>query len=300
MNPNDRDLDDLFGERGGRFGDLYRRLPRYEPPRRLDRAVLGEAARAVRSRKPPRRQRWIVGLGSAAGLVLAAGIAWRIGHEPVATDIGADRGRVVPVQPITQTRHAGQNQEPPRNAPAAAPEAAGSAMSQPSGGAARRSDSDALERARKSPPRAQAPRPAPSQAPKPASAAPEPAPPPTVAARPQPFPEARDAAAGAKTADEAANSGNAAGSADMQSAAKSSSRNEAATSQRLRRAAPSAPPSSSVELQRDTRLSPDDWLSHIRELVRRDRRQQAIESLRLFVRAHPERRVPDDLQPLLD
>ncbi len=77
----DRDLDDLLGDDGGRFGGLYRRLPRYEPPRRLDRAVLGEAARAVHSGKPPRRQRWIVGVGSAAGLVLAAGIAWRIGHD---------------------------------------------------------------------------------------------------------------------------------------------------------------------------------------------------------------------------
>ena len=36
---------------------------------------LGEAARAVRSGRRPRRERWIVGVGSAAGLVLAAGIA---------------------------------------------------------------------------------------------------------------------------------------------------------------------------------------------------------------------------------
>jgi hypothetical protein len=33
--------------------------------------------------------------------------------------------------------------------------------------------------------------------------------------------------------------------------------------------------------------------------MRQGRRQQAIESLRLFVRAHPDSRVPDDLQPLL-
>jgi hypothetical protein len=233
--------------------------------------------------------------------VLAAGIAWRIGHEPVATDTGADRGRVVPVQPITETPRARQDQEPFREAPAAAPEAAGSAMPQPSSGTGHRGDSDALDRTRKSVPRTQAPRPAPSQPPKPASAVPEPAPPPAVAARPQPFSESRDAEAGAETAEDAAKSGNAvAGSANVQSAAKSSSRSEAAPSEHLRRAAPSAPPSSSVELQQDTQLSPDDWLSRIRELVRQDRRQQAIESLHLFVRAHPDWRVPDDLQPLLD
>ena len=81
-----RDPDDLLREGGGETGDLYRRLPRYDPPRRLDRAVLNEAARAVHSGKPPRRQRWIVGIGSAAGLVLAAGLAWRIGHEPMSTN----------------------------------------------------------------------------------------------------------------------------------------------------------------------------------------------------------------------
>ena len=42
-----RDPDDLLRDGGGEIGDLYRRLPRYEPPRRLDRAVLNEAARAV-------------------------------------------------------------------------------------------------------------------------------------------------------------------------------------------------------------------------------------------------------------
>ena len=79
----ERDVDELLGKDGGEIGHLYRRLPRYEPPRRLDRAVLGEAARAVHSGKPPRRQRWIVGyVGSAVrAWSLAAGIAWRIGHD---------------------------------------------------------------------------------------------------------------------------------------------------------------------------------------------------------------------------
>jgi hypothetical protein len=293
MNPNDRDLDDLLGERGGRTGDLYRRLPRYEPPRRLDRAVLGEAARAVRNGKPPRRQRWIVGVGSAAGIVLAAGIAWRIGHEPVATDIGADRS-VVPVQPITESPRARQDEASQQEAPAAA--TANTATSHPSRMAGR-AEADAFKRAQKPAPRAEAPRPATSQAPKPAAAAPAPVPPPAISARPQPFPESHDARA--KTAEpETARSS--ADSANAPSTSKSSSRDEAASAGRLRRAAPSASPSSSIELQRDTRLSPDDWLSHIRELVRQDRRQQAIESLRLFVRAHPERHVPDDLQLLLE
>ena len=104
-----RDPDDLLREGGGEIGDLYRRLPRNDPPRRLDRAVLSEAARAVHSGKPPRRQRWIVGVGSAAGLVLAAGIAWRIGHEPIGPNQAVAptaAPRVVPVEPISEPSRA--------------------------------------------------------------------------------------------------------------------------------------------------------------------------------------------------
>ena len=72
--PDDRDLDKLLSDDGGEWGALYGKLSRVEPPRRLDRNVLGEAARAVHGHVP-RRQRWLVGLGSAAGIVLAAGVA---------------------------------------------------------------------------------------------------------------------------------------------------------------------------------------------------------------------------------
>jgi hypothetical protein len=288
MNPNDRDLEDLLRDDGGRLGNLYRRLPRYEPPRRLDRAVLGEAARAVRSGKPPRHQRWIIGAGSAAGIVLAAGIAWRIGHEPMTTEAGADHVRIVPVQPITESPRVRQDEELSREAPAPAANAA----PQPSGRVGPPADARAPKPARKSAARAETARPATSQASKLATAAPEPAPPPAAAASPQPFPESRDADAQAQSPNAAA------GSANATSAAKSAT--GTTSSERLRRVAPSTPPSRSVELQRDAQLSPDDWLSHVRELVRQGRRRQAIESLRLFVQAHPDRRVPSDLQPLLD
>jgi hypothetical protein len=131
------------------------------------------------------------------------------------------------------------------------------------------------------------------QQPKPPAAAPEP-PPPAAAAAPRPFAEPRDAEA------EPAKSASAdTGTVTTEPAAKST-RHDRAGPEPLRRAAPSSPPSSSVELQRDMQLAPDDWLSHIRELMQQDRRQQAVESLRLFVRAHPDLEVPADLQPLLD
>ena len=53
----DHDLDRLLADDGGELTALYRRLPKAEPPRRLDRSVLGEAARAVRGYTPRRQQR---------------------------------------------------------------------------------------------------------------------------------------------------------------------------------------------------------------------------------------------------
>lgn len=76
---NDRDLDDLLGENAGKVGANYRKLGKPEPPRRLDRNVLAEASRAVHGR--PRASRWLLGAGTAAGVLLAGGIAWRVNHD---------------------------------------------------------------------------------------------------------------------------------------------------------------------------------------------------------------------------
>ena len=69
-------------------------------------------------------------------------------------------------------------------------------------------------------------------------------------------------------------------------------------SQRRANGAPA--PSSSVELRRDMQLDADTWLAHIEQLLRQGRRQQAIESLRLFRNAHPRHALPDELRALLD
>lgn len=104
--PPDSDLDRALEHDRGEFGAIYRRLPRAEPPKRLDRAILAEATRAVHGRSQPRAQRWLLGVGSAAGVLLAAGIAWRVNQEinfgqpavPPSSSHAADE--IVPVQPI--------------------------------------------------------------------------------------------------------------------------------------------------------------------------------------------------------
>ncbi|MET0232557.1 MAG: hypothetical protein ABW186_16620 [Rhodanobacteraceae bacterium] len=293
-NGPDRDLDDLLGDDGGRVGSLYRKLPRYEPPRRLDRAVLGEAARAVHSGKPPRRQRWLVGVGSAAGLVLAAGIAWRIGHDamnegampPAAAPI------VVPVQPIDGSPKAKQEQTAqPQTAPPEAP--LSSAPAAQNAAAAKAVERDAIRRdERKLRTSAKAPAP-----PKPAeSAAPEPFPAQTREREAAPVKdlEQSDAFDDSQSATGAGVAGAAAG------AVAPAADKKATAPERARMPASPTVPSGSVELRRDMQLPPREWLSHIRELEQQGRHQQAIESLRLFIRAHPDRKVPADLQPLLD
>lgn len=75
MNPNTPPPhdDDLPDER--ELAALYARLPKAEPDPALDAAVLARAGRAASAR---RRARWPVALGSAAVLVLAAGLAWQL------------------------------------------------------------------------------------------------------------------------------------------------------------------------------------------------------------------------------
>jgi hypothetical protein len=277
---------------------LYRRLPRYEPPRRLDRAVLGEAARAVHSGKPPRRQRWMVGIGSAAGLVLAAGIAWRIGHDAMkeqdAATIGAQRQTpiIVPVEPVT---------EPARKREAPAPEPAQEEIqaAPPASMAKSTGEMDRAAAKEETKTRAQdklkanakaAPKPAkPAAAPALPVATPPPAP-------PQAFPEAArergETESSAGATDQSATAAGAAAPIEKRVEKRGASDAELAQPN-------TAPLGSSIELRRDLQLAPEDWLAHIHQLLRQGRRQQATESLRLFQRAHPDWTIPDDLRPLL-
>ena len=278
---DEHDLERLLGDDHGEFGALYRRLARSEPPRRLDRAVLGEAARAVRGRAP-RGQRWLVGLGSAAGIVLAAGIAWRVGQEaamqpPVPSAPAPASVEIVPVQPIVERGRApagaAAQAEMAAPAPATAPAAADAAPPP-------RETVAAMRAARTVP------------AAKPAAAPPPPAVIEHAPATPTPFPQDPQADGAAESA-----SGLRHERADA-AEAKSEAERPREPDRMRARAAPA--PSASVQLRRDQQLAPAEWLGHVRELLRDGRRQQASESLRLFHRTHPRHEVPADLRHLLE
>ncbi|HEU4665301.1 MAG TPA: hypothetical protein VFS55_14830 [Dokdonella sp.] len=287
----DHDLDRLLADDGGDLAALYRRLPKAEPPRRLDRSVIGAAARAVHGHTP-RRQRWLVGVGSAAGVVLAAGIAWHVGQDAVRRESQGDMSaqgvpttpshnrNYVPVQPLGEPtpRHTAAPpaaQDAAVVAPATAPAPPPPAAAKP---APRKAEAHEKERAR-------APIAQPS-APPPAAAPPAAAPMPAREAFPAEQQRQEAEAAGASQA----------GGADAAGVIS----NERTDAKSLRMRAAPAPPSSSVELRRDMQLAPDDWLAHVRQLLRQGRRQQAIESLRLFHSAHPRYPLPRELSALLD
>ena len=283
--PRDRDLERLLDDDGGEFGTLYRRLPRAEPPRRLDRAVLGNAARAVRG-QAPRRHRWVVAFGSAAGVVLAAGIAWHIGQDALREQSQNESARgvpiIVPVEPITapaRRRHADEISNADANLPASTPP-----EPEPPAKPAHQKKLEREARAKATPP---APTPTVAQ-PSPAAALmPAPTPFPDTAMQRDEAPQAAAAAAAASRAPASAPSAQAADSREQAAAA------------RVRGGGAPAP-SSSAELRRDMQLAPDDWLAHIQQLLRQGRRQQAIESLRLFHDAHPQHPLSAGLQALLE
>jgi Meckel syndrome type 1 protein len=83
--PHTPDDERLPGE--DELSSLYRKLPSIEPPAALDAAVRRAAAEAVKPAVAVRRRaRWPVALSSAAALVVAAGLAWRMGQMPSKQD----------------------------------------------------------------------------------------------------------------------------------------------------------------------------------------------------------------------
>ena len=136
---------------------LYRQLPQGEPGPRLDAAVLRAAAQALaageesptvlRERRkaerergdwvhpkpvvsPPtalpsagggRRPRWLIALGSAASLVLAAGLAWHMREPSPATLAPAATDSTAPAQAALQSATAPAAAMPPTEAAAPPP-----------------------------------------------------------------------------------------------------------------------------------------------------------------------------------
>jgi hypothetical protein len=84
----EQEFEAFLAEERSRLASLYRKLPQVEPDARLDASVRAMAHRALNPQlvatsraDTARRQRlrWVPALGAAAGVVLAAGIAFKLG-----------------------------------------------------------------------------------------------------------------------------------------------------------------------------------------------------------------------------
>lgn len=105
--------DDLPGE--AELKALYGRLPKHEPGPALDAAVLRAAAHAVERRAPRRHARWPVALGTAATLVLAAGLVWQMRKLPADAPVTSS----APASTASADARAGVDREAAENADAA-------------------------------------------------------------------------------------------------------------------------------------------------------------------------------------
>jgi hypothetical protein len=136
-NHHEREFEAFLAGEGSELARLYRRLPQSEPDARLDAAVLSLARAAVEPQRVNalrhanvrhRRPLWLVGLSSAAGVVLAAGIAWQMRNgfnesaAPTLRQSASARTErdVIPISAIVPPAEPTAPPPPPALAPASA------------------------------------------------------------------------------------------------------------------------------------------------------------------------------------
>ena len=277
------------------LGALYRKLPRKEPGPALDAAVLRAAATAVRDQQPAAaalrraRPRWPIALGSAAILVLAAGLGWRMRDMPAS--VPAVQPDAVTVQQAStpaaaaapaapQVQGYAQNALPPPPAqPAPEPERMIAAKVRPAADSAMAKRAAPVEGARLQAPVTNAPGAPVAEAPLADQAAPA-------------------AAAGERRSYAAKPAQR---TLEQPRAEASVAANETLQASPAVMAAPAvAPaPAPSADTARNPNDTPAQELDKIRRLLATQRRDEARQRLADFHRDHPDYPLPDDLRTQL-
>lgn len=251
---------------------LYRKLPKAEPGPALNDAVRRMAAAAVPSR---RRARWPVALGTAATLVLAAALGWRMREMPSAMPPAPSAPTTVEAKAVREPATpsplpasiAPRQIAPAEKLAAPAPKAQAPAIT-PARMAMKVRPAVRLEAGMVTPPGKPIPPPPPSAAAANELASPAPAPQEATAER-------RAAPAGA----------------DKISSAERAPRTGAAMPDQPVAAlvADSAGPAGA-------QADPAEELKHIRQLFARGQTDEARQRLRAFHRAHPQWALPEALR----
>ena len=257
----ERDFESFLSGDDARLEALYRKLPHAEPDARLDSAVHALAQRAVAQPRTHMRTRarWLPVSAAAAVVLIAAGIVLRTG-------------------PQMQQRPAALQETAPtatlQSAPAAKMESAPAAKTQSEPAPTPSSPAPTT-------PAPATPAPPPAAAPelRKSEAAPKPAP----RAFPAPVAAMREAAPAATTD---AKSATPAAAAPMHM---KRAMTDSAGAQTL--AAPAAQDG-------NVTLYPEHWLANIRQMLRDNRREEALRSLAEFRKRYPDYHLPDDLRDL--
>lgn len=276
---------------------LYHRLPQDEPPPALDAAILAQARQAVQSHRTRNRrgaQRWVLGLGSAAVLVLAAGVGWQVfsldrGPAGVpAAKSAADQSAPAPVAPhadaTAQIARSANVTDSTSGTPAARVAIAAAAPMPPPPPVV----------AKPAPPRVVA------QSSQQRSAAPPPAVPP-----PPPVIEEVQVMAASVPTPPAPPPPRTPPPAIVVVPMAAPAPPAPAPPPPPMQAAPAPPPALQAGLApfASEAAPPDSTtaaIKHIRELLKANQRAQALAALRDFTRAHPDYVLPDDLKALAE
>ena len=238
-----------------KISERYRELPREEPPRALDDAILAASRRAVDARPAPLvvptgRRRWYFPVAAAAIIVLAVAVTVHVEREQPGEDV------VVAVEPAKEVLR--EEAPPVAQAPAAeAPAAAQGAR-----------------KAERAPERLYVPDPKPPSAPAPAAAPPS-----------EQQPRALGRAQESASADRAEKTDALAKRADE---ANARLRQSEAARERGEVMASAAAPAS-----RFARATPEQWLLAIDDLKRQGKHDEAERELAEFRKRYPNHRIPE-------
>jgi hypothetical protein len=264
----------------------YRELPREEPPRHLDDAILAAARRAVHTRPAPLvvpsgRQRWYFPLAAAAIIVLAVAVTVHMEREQPAEEMLSSN---------TVTAPAGAREAAPP-APAVEPAAPARAPSAPAGAPSSQPRFEMRDEAR-----AQKPQPAPSSderarneaAPAELQKAPTAKP---QAVPPPPSTMSQDAFIAEQSAGAVTGRVEAEAKPAERAKAVVAAKGGAEVQRRFDEGARAASSLSAFALQ-----SPEQWLQGIADLRKQGRHEEADRELAEFRKRHPDYRIPPTMR----
>lgn len=343
----DREIDAFLAGEDSEIARIYKKLPQSEPDAQIDAAVLAMARGAVEpqrraairhARAQHRLPGWMIGIGTAAGFVFAAGLAWQLRNSINPTPGGSMRpaseaADVINVTILPPKAPPAPPAAPPPPEPAARATAPASAPQQ----LELAQDKDAMLK------KLEAPRTKPevhgvTEYTLPGGSAgrrPQPAPFSGVAQEPQEGGSELDTATvaarigrtDAETAQPSAPADRVFGFSDekKQGNGKVGAPREeelqrrrelrAQTKEKTAAAPPLAAdaakpkaddtpdrlmPVNSAGLQRNAKLPPDRWLLKIRELLQQNKRDEALDNIDYFRAKYPTYALPDDLRKLAD